>query len=73
MERVNERLFRQVAKKIPKKFTTSDLDVLSFGALLYEMCTGQALKNRSQLDTFTINTATKEIYEVLCLHEFMIS
>jgi len=64
VERYNERLFRQFAKKFPKVFKRASLTVISFGALIYEMITGNELRNISQLDNYPPKLSQK-IHDVL--------
>lgn len=73
MDRQNERLFKQVEKRFPAFYAKSDLDVISFGLVMYEMAVGTALNNLTQIDELTAeNNAAKsnnlpiELVNVCC-------
>jgi len=66
VERYNERLFRQFAKKYHKAYKKADITVLAFGATLYELITAQELKNLSQLEDKTLlERVSDELNQVL--------
>jgi len=66
VERQNEELFRQFYKLNPKKIETSlELDVLSFGIVLFEMAAGKQMKSLAQLDD--VKNIPAEIMKVINL------
>lgn len=64
VETINERLFRQFAKRFPKAFRRCEVSVLAFGALMYELAVGSQLLNLSQIENYPVNAST-DIAQVL--------
>eukprot|EP01127_Copromyxa_protea_P017149 TRINITY_DN518_c0_g1_i2.p1 TRINITY_DN518_c0_g1~~TRINITY_DN518_c0_g1_i2.p1 ORF type:complete len:394 (-),score=121.90 TRINITY_DN518_c0_g1_i2:19-1200(-) len=64
LERQHERLFRQFYKQLPNKFAENDLNVISFGTVLYEMAVGKVLENLSQITEYP-STSAPQIKEIL--------
>jgi PX domain-containing protein kinase-like protein len=50
LERKNEKIFKQFAKKYRKPSKKANLSVLALGCLVYEMATGRELLNLSEID-----------------------
>jgi hypothetical protein len=59
LERQNERVFKLIEKKYPSYYSKSDLDVLSFGMVLYEMAFGTAFNTLNQIEELPANTPTE--------------
>jgi hypothetical protein len=59
LDRQNDRLFKQLEKRSPAFYSKSDLDVVSFGLVMYEMAVGTALTNLSQIDELTSGQTAK--------------
>lgn len=66
LERQHERLLRQFYKQLPKKFAENNLNVITFGILLYECAVGKILENLSQIAEYPATSPAQA--KTVCSH-----
>eukprot|EP01130_Rhizamoeba_saxonica_P015167 TRINITY_DN6755_c0_g1_i1.p1 TRINITY_DN6755_c0_g1~~TRINITY_DN6755_c0_g1_i1.p1 ORF type:complete len:463 (-),score=113.99 TRINITY_DN6755_c0_g1_i1:50-1438(-) len=69
LPRFHDRIIKQFCKKNPKNIKRTDFNILCFGAVIYELATGEQMNNISQATTFPLEASPpiKELLDLIFL------